>query len=150
LGLDLKEWAISFDLTCDALTLSKLWAIMSNIPLVFWQEEALISIRNNKGKFISCELGWEMNIDRKWAWVQIEVGMREGLLDEIELVWGGFSCRQKIDYWHVPFRCFGCHEVGHLQTQCRCLTSHFVPFNKIWKRKQSTMDSEKEKVADAT
>jgi hypothetical protein len=32
-----------------------------------------------------------LKIYRRWAWHQIEVYLREGLLDEIELVWGGFT-----------------------------------------------------------
>jgi hypothetical protein len=54
--------------------------------LVFWEEVVLVSIGNKIGKYISCELDWAKKTDRQWAWVQIEVDLKEGMLDEIELV----------------------------------------------------------------
>jgi hypothetical protein len=134
-GLILKEWAISFNPTRKSQTSTKNWAILPNLPLVFWNETVLISIGNQIGKFLSCETGWAKKVERHWAQVQIEVDLKEGLMDEIELVWGEFKWVQKIDYWRVPFRCFGCHQVGHLQAECHKAPSHFSPFQKIWKWK---------------
>jgi hypothetical protein len=61
----------------------------------------LISIGNKIGKFLSCEHDWDTKENKHWEWVQIEVDLREGLLDEIELVCGGFYWLQRIDYWRV-------------------------------------------------
>jgi hypothetical protein len=77
-----------------------------------------------------------------WAWLQVEVDFREGLQDEIELVWQGFTWIQRIDYWKVPFRCYGCHEVGHLQAQCKHHPSQFPPFRKVWKQKTGVESSQ--------
>jgi hypothetical protein len=43
-GLVLKEWSISFDHLCDSITPSKIWAILPNLPLVFWNELVFQSI----------------------------------------------------------------------------------------------------------
>jgi hypothetical protein len=48
-------------------------------------------------------LGRYIGSNPGWAWIQIEVDLRDGLLDEIELVYGGFSWTQRIDYWRVHF-----------------------------------------------
>jgi hypothetical protein len=67
--------------------------------------------------------------------VQIVVDLKEGLSKEIELVWGQFRWLQKIDYWRIPFRCFSCHQVGHVQEECSRVNSFFPPFKRTWKRK---------------
>jgi len=73
------------------------------------------SIGNKIGRFLGCEPEWETKMDRRYGWLQIEVDLRDGLIDKIELVFGGFMWLQHIDYWRVPFICFGCHEAGHLK-----------------------------------
>jgi hypothetical protein len=100
-GLILKEWDIMFDPLKESQTPTKIWAILPNLPLFFWNEIVFKSIGNKLGMFLSCEPRWEMKVDRWWVWVQISVDLKEGLTDEIELVWGNFNWIQKIDYWHV-------------------------------------------------
>jgi len=41
--------------------------------------------------FLSYNLRWEMMVERGWAWVHISMDLKEGLIDEIELVWGNFN-----------------------------------------------------------
>jgi hypothetical protein len=101
----------------------------------------LTAIGNSISSFLGCELEWEKKIDKRWVWLHVEVELKEGLLDEIELKCDDFRWVQHIDYWRVPFRCFGFHEVGHLQVQCRRPYSQFPPFRKVWKRK-ATSDSD--------
>jgi hypothetical protein len=40
--------------------------------------------------FLGCELEWEKKKDRRWVWLHIEVELKEGLLDDIELICGDF------------------------------------------------------------
>jgi hypothetical protein len=98
-----------------------------------------VAIGNNFGMFLSLESGWEMKIDQRWDWLQIEVDLQDGSHDEIELVWGRLLVNQNSDYWRFPFRFFGFHAKDHLQAQCNRTTSHFPPFSKIWKRKQKVV-----------
>jgi hypothetical protein len=70
------------------------------------------------------------------------------LLDEIDMVFGGFSWTQRIDYWRVPFRSYDCHEVGHLFTQCHRSPSQFSLFKKSWKRKAEAEVAASEKVVE--
>jgi hypothetical protein len=114
----LKEWAISFNPTHESLSHTKVWTILPNFPLVFWHEEVLTAIGNSISSFLDCEIEWEKKTDRRWLWLHVEVELKEGFLDEIELKCDEFRWVQHIDYWRVPLRCFGCHEVGHLKVQC--------------------------------
>lgn len=87
------------------------------------------------------EPSWDTKVDRRWAWLQIEVDLQNGLHDEIDLVWRNFTLTQQIDYWRIPFHCFGCHAVGHLQAQCSRTLANFSPFSKVWKRKKDLVSS---------
>jgi len=78
----------------------------------------------------------------------MEVDLKVCLLDEIELVFGGFSWVQCINYYMVSFRCFRCHEVGHMMAQCHHPPSHFRPFKKTWKTKVGLNSELIEKVAE--
>jgi hypothetical protein len=131
LSLILKEWSVTFDPTRDALSPSKVWVILPNLPLAFWREEVLKAIENRIGSFLSFEPGWESKVDRRWAWVHIEINMRLGLTEDIELVLGDFVHSQWIDYWHVSFRCFGFHEVGHVLANCHIRPVFFKEHAKL-------------------
>jgi hypothetical protein len=76
--------------------------------------KTLEAIGNEIGVFPNLKPNWDHNVDRRWAWVQVEVDLREGLVSNVYLVFGDQIWHQKVDYWHLPFHCFSCHEVGHL------------------------------------
>jgi hypothetical protein len=57
--LVLKEWDISFDPTRDALAPTKIWVILQNLSLVFWEDAIMESIGNMIGRFICCEPNWK-------------------------------------------------------------------------------------------
>jgi hypothetical protein len=67
-GLVLKEWSISFDPLRDSKTPSKIWAILPNLPLVFWNDQIFQSIGNKFSSYLSNEPGWEVKEDHGWAW----------------------------------------------------------------------------------
>lgn len=91
-----------------------MWDILPRIPLVFWSNPSLIEIGNNVENFKGMEPSWETKVDRRWAWAQVEINLRDGLVENIKLVCGEFSWSQKVDYWRLPFTCFVCHKVGHI------------------------------------
>jgi hypothetical protein len=51
----LKECTISFNPTRDALAPTKIWVILPNLLMVFWEEEVMESIGNKTWRFICCE-----------------------------------------------------------------------------------------------
>lgn len=44
--------------------------------------------------------------------------MRLGLPAEIEVVWGSRVWHQRLEFYKIPFRCFGCRKIGHVQANC--------------------------------
>jgi hypothetical protein len=57
------------------------------VTSVFWSREALEAIGNKLGSFVKLEPNWDSKKDRRWAWVLIEVDVREGLVGNIDLVY---------------------------------------------------------------
>jgi hypothetical protein len=96
-SLVLKEWSVVFDPARDPKAPTKVWAILPNLPLIFWHADMLRAIGKKIGKFCNLGSNWETKLAKRWAWLQVE-DFREGLQDEIELVWQGFSWLQRIDY----------------------------------------------------
>jgi hypothetical protein len=109
---------VDFDPLKESTTVMKVWAILPRLPLTFWSREALEAIKNKIGSFVKLEPNWDSKKDHRWAWILVEVDVREGLVGTIDLVYVGFTWHQKVDYWRLPFRCHDCHEIGHLRSQC--------------------------------
>jgi hypothetical protein len=122
-GLTLKPWSVDFDPLKESMVVMKVWVILPGFPLDFWSREALEAIGNKLGSFVKLEPNWDSKKDRRWAWIMIEVDIREGLVGSIDLVYVGITWHQKVDYWRLPFRCHGCHEIGHIHSQCTRLMS---------------------------
>jgi hypothetical protein len=137
LTLTLKEWIVDFDPMREPVDKKKVWAILPGLPLAFWSKEALEAIGNKIGIFIKLEPNWFSKPDRRWAWVQVEVDTREGLVGSMDLVMGSKIWHQKVDYWKIPFWCHGCHEIGHLKSNCNRFSPHSLEHYKIWRRKST-------------
>jgi hypothetical protein len=93
----------------------------------------MVSIGNMLNKYIGCEPMWKTKMDRLWARIQIEVELKYRLVDELEPMWGEYKWMEKVDYWKVPFRCYGYHEVGHVVAHCKHQPFSFPSFQKTWK-----------------
>lgn len=48
-------------------------------------------IGNIIGKFFKLEKDWNIKNDKHWAYLLVKVDLREGLLEEMELINGSFS-----------------------------------------------------------
>jgi hypothetical protein len=129
---------VDFDPARESVSVLKVWEIFLGLPLAFWTREALETIGNKLGNFVGLEPNWATKLDRHWAWIQIEVNAWEGLVGSLDIVYGDITWHQKVDYWKIPFRCHGCHEIGHLKSRCLKPAPWEQPPQKIWRRK-STM-----------
>jgi hypothetical protein len=61
------------------------------------------AIGNKLGSFVRLEPNWASRKDHRWAWIQVEVDLREGLVGSIDLVFAEKTWHQKVDYWRLPF-----------------------------------------------
>ena len=53
-------------------------------------------------------------VDRRCAKFLVEMDIKDELYEEIKLDLSGGIWNKKMDYWKIPFRCFGCRYVGHI------------------------------------
>jgi len=116
----------------------KVWNIFPSLPMGFWTKEALKVTANNIGTFASLEPNWASKKYHCWDWVRVEVNVREGLVRSIDLVMGDITWHRKVDYWKIPFRFHGCHEIEHLWAKYERLHPERLPPPKVWRRKKTT------------
>jgi hypothetical protein len=72
------------------------------------------SIGNFLGDFLEADLSFEETKQRKIARILVNLNVKEGLGEEIDLTWEGYTHTQLLNYENIPFRCRHCHKYGHL------------------------------------
>jgi hypothetical protein len=77
------------------------------------------AIENFLGDFLDADLTFEETKQRKVARILVNLNVREGLGEEVDLRWGRYTHTQRLDYENVPFRCRRCHQYGHLIMNCK-------------------------------
>jgi len=63
------------------------------------------AIGNFLGEFLETDLSFEETKQRKVTRILVNLNVREGLGEEIDLSWGNFTHSQILDYGNIPFRC---------------------------------------------
>jgi hypothetical protein len=66
----------------------RVWAILPSLPLGFWTKEALEAIVTSWVSLLVLSQTRESKVDRKCTWIQIEVDVHEGLVGNLDLVFG--------------------------------------------------------------
>lgn len=56
--------------------------------------------------------------ERALARILVRLNPKEGLAESIRLEYGEYVFLQALDYEHLPFRCYRCHDYGHLAMEC--------------------------------
>jgi hypothetical protein len=70
------------------------------------------------GSFIEEDMSFiysrEMGVSR----ILVNLNLREGLLEYLNLISGGQSFKKKLDYEGIPFMCRRCHQYDHNVSHC--------------------------------
>jgi hypothetical protein len=114
----LKPWSPLFDASREKLDKIPVWVRLPALPLQFWSLDYFKAIGNFLGDFLEADLSFEETKQRKIARILVNLNVREGLGEEIDLSWGNYTHTQLLDYENVPFRCRRCHQYGHLVATC--------------------------------
>jgi hypothetical protein len=72
--------------------------ILPSLRLLLWKEGFLKNFRDSIGNFVFLEDVWDKKVDHQWAWVMVEVYLREVLLEEVELVYDEWIFMKKMNY----------------------------------------------------
>jgi len=120
----LKPWHPLFDAGCERVDSVPLWVRLPGLPLQYWKEYHLREIGNLLGTFLEADLSFLETQQRQFARILVNVNIRDGLAEDMQLVWGPFVFNQILDYENVPFRCRRCHAYGHPAVECKQAKKH--------------------------
>ena len=70
------------------------------------------------GTFLEADLSFRETKEKKVARILVNINLRDGLAESINLEWGPEIIPQLLDYENVPFRCRRCHVYGHPVSAC--------------------------------
>lgn len=55
-------------------------------PIILWNKEDLIDIRTKLGYLVDLESGCDSKLNKRWAWLQLDMDLRYNLIGSLELV----------------------------------------------------------------
>lgn len=115
----LKPWHPLFDASSERVDSVPLWVRLPGLPLQYWKLQHLREIGNILGKFLEADLSFLETNQRQVARILVNVNIRDGLAEDMQLIWGPFVYKQVLDYENVPFRRRHCHAYGHPASECK-------------------------------
>ena len=95
-----------------------IWIKLPGLPRQYWTEEHFINIGNILGTFREADLSITIMKVCRVTRILVNINIREGLGEDIQLSWRGVNFTQKLDYENVSFRCRRCHAYGHPAADC--------------------------------
>lgn len=97
----LKPWHPLFDASCERVDSVPLWVHLPGLPLQYWKEYHLREIGNLVGTFLEADLSFLETQQRQVTRILVNVNIREGLAEDMQLIWGPFVFKQILDYENV-------------------------------------------------
>lgn len=114
----LKPWHPLFDASRERVDVIPIWVRMPTLPLHFWDLQHFKWIGDILGTFLEADLTFLETLEQKVARILVNINIREGLAEQINLDWGPEIIPQILDYENVSFRCRRCHAYGHPASEC--------------------------------
>lgn len=99
----LKPWHPMFDASRERVDTIPIWVRLPVLPLHFWSELHLRRIGNILGTFLEADLSFLESHVKQVARILVNINIREGLSETINLVWGSEVISQILDYENIPF-----------------------------------------------
>jgi len=115
----LKPWTPMFDASRERVDTIPLWVRLPAFPFQYWKDKFFRRIGNRLGEFLEADESFMDSNQKRMARILVNINVREGLGDAVELILGHYRHIQKLDYENIPFRCRRCHEYGHLVEDCK-------------------------------
>lgn len=94
----LQCWQAGFNPQLTSPWCKIVWAKLLGLPLELWNHSTIIDIANSIGIFYFWDEGCLVQMDKKIAWVLVEVDFGGELLSTLDLSWESYSLSLSIDY----------------------------------------------------
>ena len=114
----LKPWSPLFDASRERVDVLPIWVRLPALPLHFWDLYHFRRIGEILASFLEADLSFLETKEKKVARILVNINLREGLAESINLEWGPMIIPQILDYENVLFRCRRCHVYGHPASAC--------------------------------
>ena len=114
----LKPWHPLFDASKERVDIIPIWVRMPALPLHFWDLYHFKWIGDILGTFLEVDLSYLETNEKKVARILVNINLREGLDEYINMDWGQVIIPQLLDYENVSFHCRRCHAYGHPVSAC--------------------------------
>jgi len=114
----LKLWHPLFDASRERVDVSPVWVRMPALPLHYWDPYHFRKIGDILGTFLEADMSYLETLEQRVARILVNINLREGLAERINLDWGPVIVPQLLDYENVSFRCRRCHAYGHPASEC--------------------------------
>jgi len=114
----MKRWHPMFDASRERVDESPIWVRLPALPLHYWEPFHFRNIGNILGSFLEADLSYLETFDQRVARILVSINLREGLAEQMNLIWGSEVTPQILDYENVPFRCRRCYVYGHPASEC--------------------------------
>lgn len=115
----LKRWNPMFDVSKGKVEWKLIWVWLPWLPLHFWNFERFMMIGNYLGKFLEAYMSFEDTGCMPVARILVNLDVRLGYLEEMNLEMSGLVYTQVLDYEGIHFRCLCCHALDHLVAHCK-------------------------------
>jgi len=114
----MKRWHPRFDASRERVDESPVWVRLPGLPLHYWEPIHFKNIGNILGTFLEADLSYLETFDQRVARILVSINLREGLAEQMNLIWDSEVTLQILDYENVPFRCRRCYVYGHPASEC--------------------------------
>lgn len=99
----------------DFVESTLVWVKLPNLPMEFWSGLAIRELETSWGRplwliddnYVGC-------LSHFFVKVLVDMDIRWGLYELVDLVRVERRCGQRLDHLNVPFRCVHCHDYSHV------------------------------------
>lgn len=107
-----------------------IWVKLLVLLLELWEDPILMTIKKLLGKVVKVDESYKTSVYCSVVRVLVDVNIRKGLFEPVEVILGDHVYNQILYYVSVPFHYSNCHTYVHI---LRYFNSPFIL--KFWRRK---------------
>jgi len=115
----LKPWSPLCYAITKRLDKNFVWVRLPALPFHIWTFEHFKSTENYICDFLDDDMPFEETKQTKLERILVNLNIREGLGEEVDLSWGSYTYNRRLNYENIPCRCRRCHQYGHLIKSCK-------------------------------